>query len=47
MLGNEPIDALRLTIASPVQIRAWSSGKVMLQDDQLPDGEAVAIWAVL
>src|SRR6266567_8098706 len=28
MLENEPIAALRLTIASPMQIRAWSSGEV-------------------
>src|SRR2546421_11108741 len=32
LLENEPIAALRLTIASPMQIRAWSSGEVMLPE---------------
>src|SRR5205807_1508786 len=32
MLENEPIAALRLTIASPAQIRAWSSGEVTLPE---------------
>src|SRR5438270_2172846 len=32
MLENEPIDALPLTIASPMQIRAWSSGEVTLPE---------------
>jgi DNA-directed RNA polymerase subunit beta' len=32
MLENEPIAALRLTIASPGQIRAWSSGEVTLPE---------------
>jgi DNA-directed RNA polymerase subunit beta' len=32
MLENEPIAALRLTIASPAHIRAWSSGEVMLPE---------------
>src|SRR6266566_4560629 len=32
MLENEPIAALRLSIASPAQIRAWSSGEVMLPE---------------
>jgi DNA-directed RNA polymerase subunit beta' len=32
MLKNEPIAALRLTIASPAQIRAWSSGEVTLPE---------------
>src|SRR5438128_7377081 len=32
MLENEPIAALRLTIASPEQIRAWSSGEVTLPE---------------
>src|SRR5258708_25816015 len=31
-LENEPIAALRLSIASPAQIRAWSSGEVMLPE---------------
>ncbi len=32
MLENEPIVALRLTLASPEQIRAWSSGEVTLPE---------------
>jgi DNA-directed RNA polymerase subunit beta' len=32
MLENEPIAALRLTIASPAQIRGWSSGEVTLPE---------------
>src|SRR5436309_11642277 len=32
MLENEPIAALRLSIASPTQIRAWSSGEVTLPE---------------
>src|SRR2546421_611387 len=32
LLENEPIAALRLTIASPAQIRAWSSGEVTLPE---------------
>src|SRR3989440_7613993 len=32
MSENEPIAALRLTIASPEQIRAWSSGEVTLPE---------------
>ena len=32
MLENEPIAALRLTVASPQQIRAWSSGEVTLPE---------------
>src|SRR5438270_5182722 len=32
MSDKEPIAALRLTIASPAQIRAWSSGEVMLPE---------------
>ena len=32
MLENEPIAALRLTIASPDQIRGWSSGEVTLPE---------------
>src|SRR5438477_6487170 len=32
MLENEPIAALRLTVASPQQIRAWSSGAVTLPE---------------
>src|SRR5947209_3981859 len=32
LLENEPIAVLRLTIASPAQIRAWSSGEVTLPE---------------
>src|SRR5438874_7732657 len=32
MFAKEPIAALRLTIASPAQIRAWSSGEVTLPE---------------
>ena len=32
MFDNEPITALRLTVASPTQIRAWSSGEVTLPE---------------
>ncbi len=32
MLEHEPIAALRLTIASPAQIRGWSSGEVTLPE---------------
>ena len=32
MFANEPIASLRLTIASPAQIRAWSSGEVTLPE---------------
>ena len=32
MTENEPIVALRLTLASPAQIRVWSSGEVTLPE---------------
>ena len=44
---SDEFDSIRIGLASPEMIRAWSFGGKEARDDQLPDVQTRARWFVL